>query len=259
MRIHPLPAEEVHEIHGDVSFPGSHPEDPSLPYVAINMVSSLDGKTSAGGKSGSIGSPVDREVMRTLRSKADAVMAGAGTLRAEKASLTTEGRRSPEPFAILASRTLDLPTANLLHAESERAMILTQRGGPGAMAEERRGRLERLEREGFTVVEEEGLGAALRKAKSSHGIGSILLEGGPSLNHALAKEGLVSEIFLTLSPKTLGGESKGIMQGGETSDPREKTLLSVHKAYTPSGAGGSELFLRYRIPHASGAGTRVSP
>ncbi|MDX6379365.1 MAG: hypothetical protein QOI57_389, partial [Rubrobacteraceae bacterium] len=48
------------------------------------MITSVDGKAAVGGKAGSIGSPTDRTVMRTLRSHADAVMIGAGTLRAER-------------------------------------------------------------------------------------------------------------------------------------------------------------------------------
>ncbi len=247
-RIHPPPAREVAGIHADVLFPGSHPGDPSLPFVAMNMVSSLDGKVSAGGKSGSIGSPVDREAMRTLRSKADAVMVGAGTLRAERVSLTSEGLRTPEPFAILASRTLDLPIRNLLHAEKERTIILTSEDSP-------RRRRDILEGYGIIVACGEGscgatgLRDGLGRLKEEYGIGSILLEGGSVLNHSLVSGSLVSEIFLTVSPKLIGGESVGILSGEELSSFPEAELLSIHMERASSGSQTApEVFLRYLLP-----------
>lgn len=51
------------------------------------MVSTTDGRITAGGRAGGIGSQVDRLVMRLLRSRTDAVMVGAGTVRNEKINL----------------------------------------------------------------------------------------------------------------------------------------------------------------------------
>jgi riboflavin-specific deaminase-like protein len=241
-RLYPLPSEDAREIHGDVAFPDSHPEDPSLPYVAINMVMSLDGKVSAGGKSGSIGGAADREAMRVLRSKADAVMIGAGTLRAEKASLTSEGRRNPEPLAVLVSATLDVPIRNLLHADKERTIILTSKakGIDGSAKQILSGHAK--------VAGHIDLAEALRSLKESRGVNRILLEGGPTLNHSLVSDGLVSEVFLTISPKILGGtpeESAGII-AGERLDPRVGSeLLSIHEV-------AGEVFLRYSIANAPG-------
>lgn len=250
-RIYPPSREEVDEIHGDVVFPDSHPGDPSLPYVAMNMVSSLDGKASVGGKSGSIGGAVDRETMRVLRSKVDAVAVGAGTVRAEKASLTSGGRRSPEPFAVIVSSTLDIPFENLPHTTRERTIILTCKdSNPTMLGEAReRGRI-------LTFPPGDGgnrlidIGGAMRVLKSRHGVGSVLVEGGPRLNHAFIRGGLASEIFLTLSPKILGGdplETGGIIIGelpGAGEPPRGE-LLSIHM---PEAAGEPGcLFLRYAL------------
>lgn len=247
-RLYPLPSEEVHEIHGDAAFSDSHPEDPSLPYLAINMVMSLDGKVSAGGKSGSIGSPSDRETMRILRSKADAVMIGAGTLRAEKASLTSEGRRDPEPLAILVSSTLDFPIRNLLHAVKERTIILTSEsagnqncGMLGEHAEVVRCKTNHSQ--GIASID---LAEALRNLKGAWGVNRILLEGGPTLNHGLISDGLVSELFLTISPKILGGtsnESIGIVNGQTPDIGVDPKLVSIHESI-------GEVFLRHKISNA---------
>ena len=57
---------------------------PDRPYVALNMVATLDGHVTIGGRSAPIGNAADRELFHALRTQVDAVMAGAGTMRAER-------------------------------------------------------------------------------------------------------------------------------------------------------------------------------
>jgi riboflavin biosynthesis pyrimidine reductase len=47
------------------------------------MIASIDGATAVAGVSGSLGGGADRQLFALLRSLADAVLVGAGTLRAE--------------------------------------------------------------------------------------------------------------------------------------------------------------------------------
>ncbi|HEX5593721.1 MAG TPA: dihydrofolate reductase family protein [Solirubrobacterales bacterium] len=54
------------------------------PRVALNFVSTLDGRATIGGRSGPIGSDTDTQMLVALRSRFDAVMIGAGTMRAER-------------------------------------------------------------------------------------------------------------------------------------------------------------------------------
>lgn len=250
-KIYPPPYAEVPEIHADVLFPDSHPEDPGLPYVAMNMVSSLDGRVSVDGKSGVIGSSTDREVMRTLRSKADAVMIGAGTLRSENASLTSEGRRNPEPAAVIVSGSLDIPFDNLKDNDPESTIILTNSHGPRAQ------KVEKNEPDGVKGVKiltsgsgdgEIDFDEALRSLKEEYGIYRILLEGGPTLNASLLSGSLISEVFLTLSPKILSGEessSSGIFSGATIKTSPKLILESIHQAEADEYS--RELFLRYKL------------
>jgi riboflavin biosynthesis pyrimidine reductase len=97
-------------IYQGIWFPPSRGRDPTRPYVFINMVASVDGKTAVEGKASSLGSAADRSVMRTLRSRADAVMVGGGTLRAEKLSLSLEADEpGPRPLAVILTNTGDVP------------------------------------------------------------------------------------------------------------------------------------------------------
>ncbi|HEV2726849.1 MAG TPA: dihydrofolate reductase family protein [Solirubrobacterales bacterium] len=54
------------------------------PFVAINFAATVDGRATIGGASGPIGSDTDTAMLAGLRKRFDAVMIGAGTMRAER-------------------------------------------------------------------------------------------------------------------------------------------------------------------------------
>jgi riboflavin biosynthesis pyrimidine reductase len=56
------------------------------PFVATNFAATVDGRATIGGVSGPIGSDADTAMLVGLRSRFDAVMIGAGTMRAERYS-----------------------------------------------------------------------------------------------------------------------------------------------------------------------------
>jgi riboflavin-specific deaminase-like protein len=248
-RLYPLPPREVPagEIYADLRLPPSGPgrRDPSRPYVILNMVSSIDGKATVGGRTAGLGDEADRQTMRNLRSKADAVMVGAGTLRSERISLgLDEPAEGPQPLAVVATKTGNVPLeSNLIVHKSQQVLLLLPEnlhvpryesarwlrvpGGPSGNMD---------------------LREALKRLKDEHAVDLLLVEGGPTLNHALAASGLADELFLTLAPKLLGGEgcdSLTVLGGGplspEASSPK---LLSGHLT-------GDELFLRYELHPAS--------
>ena len=54
------------------------------PLVAMNFAATVDGRATIGGVSGPIGSETDTAMLVGLRTRFDAVMIGAGTMRAER-------------------------------------------------------------------------------------------------------------------------------------------------------------------------------
>jgi riboflavin biosynthesis pyrimidine reductase len=54
------------------------------PFVAVNFAVTVDGRATIGGVSGPIGSDTDTAMLAGLRKRFDAVMIGAGTMRAER-------------------------------------------------------------------------------------------------------------------------------------------------------------------------------
>lgn len=221
------------------------------------MVASLDGKASANGKASEIGSRTDRTLMNLLRSRADAIMTGAGTLRAERLTLAlpedlAQARASrglnPQPLAVFTTGTGDVPLKeNLIEASPDNTLVLASPKTP----EER---IWALSSQAIVEVvpDEELQGArpnlpnALKALKERYAVHVLLVEGGPTLNHALIDLNLADELFLTLAPKLLGGEGSEtptILQGPPLPQRAEPKLVSVHLSE-------NEIFLRYSLSRA---------
>ena len=85
----------------------------------MNFAATVDGRATIGGVSGPIGSDTDTAMLVGLRTRFDAVMIGAGTMRAERygrlvADPEKRERREqlglpPEPLMVIVSGRLDLP------------------------------------------------------------------------------------------------------------------------------------------------------
>ena len=251
LRLYPLPPRELRpsEIHKHLHIiPSNEYKDSSLPRVAINMVGSVDGRTSVGGKAAGIGSGIDRTVMRNLRAGSDAVMVGANTLRAEKMSLSLdEVAGGAQPLAVIVTTGGDAPLRNLILPDDQDLLLVVCEDAavdhPGGVPP------------GTGVLRvpagadgRPDLSAALRALKRDHDVRRLLVEGGPTLNRALVCDGLADELFLTVAPKLLGGpDAHNTILAGALQKPQNLGLLSVHLA-------GDELFLHYCATRAGTPG-----
>jgi 2,5-diamino-6-(ribosylamino)-4(3H)-pyrimidinone 5'-phosphate reductase len=245
LRLYPPPAREVFAIYDDLDLPPTGNREGARPYVIINTVSSVDGRTAVGGKAAGIGSVTDRQTMRTLRSKADAVMIGAGTLRAEKLTLGLDETGVPQPLAIIVTETGDVPLEEHLIVESgQEVLILLSDEAPERVVE----RLLTLALVMRVPADSTGavdLEKALLVLEAERGVESLVVEGGPGLNHALISLNLVDELFLTVAPELLGGRADQTLTllRGPMLPARDRPtldLVSIHLS-------GDELFLRYSL------------
>src|SRR5689334_19050874 len=129
----PLSAGELTERLGLWERPS---EPPARPRVLLNMVSTADGRATLAGRSGPISGEADRELFKALRASADAVLIGAGTVRAEHygrvlrdEALRAERERrglSPEPIACIVSGRLALDgEIPLLREPDARVVVIT--------------------------------------------------------------------------------------------------------------------------------------
>lgn len=210
------------------------------PHVAMNFVATLDGRATIEGRSGPIGSDADTEMLAGLRTRFDAVMIGAGTMRVERYGRlvreqeTRERREAdglrPEPLVVLVSGRLDLPWDAPLFGEGGEVLILTSSEAEPPATE---ASLEVVRHPGAVNLTE-----AVRYLRRERGIRALLSEGGPHLHEQMQADGLVDDLFLTIAPKLSGGEAPRIVEG-----PLPE-VLELELAWLLEAEG--ELFARYR-------------
>ena len=212
-RLLPDPGETTVERQLDDYRPWEAPGE-DRPHLAINFAETLDGRATIEGRSGAIGSDTDTAMLVGLRTRFDAVMIGAGTMRAERYGRPVANREKRErreriglphdPLMVIVSGRLDLPWDAPLFAEGGRVLIFTA-------AEEEPPEVATSLR----VVRHEGqvdLTEALRYLRRERGIRALLCEGGPRLHSELWAAELVDELFLTVAPK-LTGAGPSIVEG----------------------------------------------
>jgi riboflavin-specific deaminase-like protein len=186
------------------------------PFVAMNFAATVDGRASIGGVSGPIGSATDTAMLVGLRTRFDAVMIGAGTMRAErygrpvsdpaKRAQRDELGLSGDPLTVIISGRLDLPWDAALFTEGAgRVLIFTAADTEPPETETQ-----------LTVVRHDpavDLAEAMRQLREEQGVRALLCEGGPRLHAQLQAEGLVNDLFLTIAPKLVGGDAPRIIEG----------------------------------------------
>jgi riboflavin biosynthesis pyrimidine reductase len=216
---------------------------PDAVFCRVNMVESLDGAATLGGRSGGLGDAEDQRLMSVLRSHADVVVVGSGTVRAEgyggarvtgadAAWRTARGRDAQPRFALVSSR-LGLGPRHPFFAEAlVRPIVVTSEAAP------------RAERDALAatadVIVAGGHRVDLRAAFAElarRGLRSVLSEGGPGLLGALAEADLVDELCVTLSPMLVAGSSRRI---AVSSHEAALAMRLVHAI-----PGERMLFLRY--------------
>ena len=184
------------------------------PFVFINMAMSADGKiASTNGKVSSFGSRTDHARLLELRTKADAILTGAGTLNAQPDITLGLGnkRKNPPIRVIVSGRGHVNPKHKLFQATGAPSVVLTS---------ERisRKRLKELEAAADTVlvcgVNSVNFKKALHFLSKKYNSKRILCEGGGKLNDSLFRAGLVDEVNLTICPLILGGKDAPTISDG---------------------------------------------
>ncbi|HET7177108.1 MAG TPA: dihydrofolate reductase family protein [Solirubrobacterales bacterium] len=240
-RLLPEPGETTVEEQLDCYRPWEEPRE-ERPYVAMNFAATVDGRATIAGVSGPIGSATDTAMLVGLRGRFDAVMIGAGTMRAERYGrpLADQAKRERrerlglphDPLTVIVSGRLDLPwDAPLFTEGAGRVLVFTaSEAEPPEVATSLR------------VVRHEGgavdLAAALRHLRQERGVRALLSEGGPRLHAQLQAAALVDDLFLTIAPKLVGGEAPRIVEGALPGIAHLELAWLLEE--------GGELFARYR-------------
>lgn len=215
--------------------------------LALNMITSVDGRIAVAGRSAPLGGPADRALFHALRARADAVMAGAGTMRVERygpiiRDPAVRERRvadglSAQPLAVAVTRRLELDTSLPLFADPDsHVIVLTPAAGdlPPCAAT-------------VDYIRAATLSAGLAQLHARHDVHLLLCEGGPSLSATLAAEDLIDELFVSISPMLVGDtpDGRAMLTGAAPATPLPLRLAMLLEH-------DSHLFARYaRRPPAS--------
>jgi riboflavin biosynthesis pyrimidine reductase len=247
-RLLPDPADGLTaaDVAGAVPVPPPH-DDGERPFLLVNMITTADGRATIAGRTGTIANRADYELFHALRTRVDAVMVGAETVRVEgygrmvPEAADREAREraglEPDPLAVLVTRTARLsPDVGLLAAPENPVVVLTP--SPDAT----------LPPANATATYLRGpLEDGVRRLRSELQVRSVLCEGGPAVLGDLLRADLVDELILVIAPKLAAGEHpRTIVSGPGLEPPRDLALLSAHHS-------GGYLFLRYSASRSARA------
>ncbi|MBV9598024.1 MAG: dihydrofolate reductase family protein, partial [Chloroflexi bacterium] len=194
------------------------PTAPDRPFLAINMVATVDGRAALNGSAVGIGSTTDHRLLFELRAEADVVLHGAGTVRADPLSARvpsdlvaqrTARGLTPQPIGAIATRTGNLPPRHPYYESPTLIYVCSDRPVP-------------VDLPTVEILRVGGVREVVCDL-ARRGVRRVLCEGGPTLNSALFREQLIDEVFLTIAPKLLGGEDPLTVIRG----PRFPTMLRL--------------------------------
>jgi riboflavin biosynthesis pyrimidine reductase len=187
---------------------------PRTPWLRLNFVATVDGSVhGADGTSRGINNDADHRVFDALRTLADVVVVGAGTLR-------DEGYRPMATPLVVVSRSAELPPT-LLEGDTSRLYLATGAAARG-LAEARSLLGDRV----LVLGDDAPDLTALRAALVGLGFRDLLCEGGPHLAGDLLAAGLVDELCCTIVPRLVGGPFPRIIAAPPLDVPLElHTLL----------------------------------
>jgi diaminohydroxyphosphoribosylaminopyrimidine deaminase / 5-amino-6-(5-phosphoribosylamino)uracil reductase len=207
------------------------------PFIRLKWAQSLDGRVACrGGASRWITNEAARSAAHTLRSCHDAIMVGANTLRSDDPRLTVRvaggvvlpgarrlvlaGRQSLAMNAKLFSPSLREGTT-VIAATDSIALAQCREEGIRSLAISR-------DRDGLPELEE------VFQALYADGLGSVLVEGGPTLVTSLLKSGLWDALTVFIAPLVLG---EGIAAVGDLAALSPDQGIALEDFRFVSGAG----------------------
>lgn len=242
------------------------PAPTDRPFVYSNFVMSHDGRVSFNAPGHSGGGDVsrrddhDRWLMGLLRARADAVLVGGSSIEAAGNHVWTPAAVFPEdaaafaalreaegraavPLLVVLTRSGAVPEhAPALDDPALPVLVATTSAG---VERARRTLGERAWVRYLDSGEQLDPAAVLRTLRRDERVGHLLCEGGPQINGALIKAGVIDDAFVTLSPIVIGRDAEherpslveGVAFGYDA--PPQLRLLSLHRH-------GSYLYLHSR-------------
>lgn len=183
-----------------------------LPFVTLKLAATLDGKiASASGDARWISGERSRARVHRWRNEMDAVLVGAGTVRADDPLLTCRIAGGRNPYrVVLDSRLRIAPAAQLLHLpDAGKTIIAATTQAPVK-------KVRALEKFGVTVWRlpsrnNQVAWRPLLRKLAAIGVASVLIEGGAAVAASALKNKVVDKLELFYAPKIVGGDGRAMI------------------------------------------------
>jgi diaminohydroxyphosphoribosylaminopyrimidine deaminase/5-amino-6-(5-phosphoribosylamino)uracil reductase len=172
------------------------------PWVRLKTAASLDGMTALGsGESQWITGPDARADGHAWRARADAILTGIGTVKADDPQLNVRGIDTPrQPRRVVVDSRLEIsPRARVLHGAACWIVAAVPDPAKEALLREAGHEVIMLPNDGGKV----DLPALLQELGRRE-INEVHVEAGSRLNASLVREGCVDELLVYLAPCLIG-------------------------------------------------------
>ncbi len=175
------------------------------PFVTLKLAGTLDGRiATATGESQWITGPEARRAVHMMRARHDAVMVGAGTVRADDPSLTVRGLGvTRQPVRVVVSRGMRLDTESKLARTAHKVPVWLCHGPDAAIGPWTEQGAESLP---CTIERGQIDPLSAMKALGSRGITRVFCEGGGMLAASLLQAGLVDRLVAFTAGIAIGAE-----------------------------------------------------
>lgn len=243
-RLYPHPAAKMTAAQAVASLDPGAGAVADRPYVICNFVATADGKATVDGRSGPLGDQADHELFQRLRTRVDAVLVGAGTMRIERYGRLVRDPElrsarqcaglHPDPLACVVTRSLRLPVDIPVFQDRDSTIAVYTSATKSFPATPARVEVTRMPPGQLTMT------AVLRHLRNHHGVKSVLCEGGPTVLGLLLAEELLDEFFITVSTTLAGGVELPVSTGKSPPESLKLRLLWVLEHH-------GSVFLRYAV------------
>ena len=172
-----------------------------MPWVIAKWAMTLDGKTATRtGDSKWISGEESRAEVHKLRGRVDAILVGAGTVRADDPLLTARPQGPRVALRVVLSRRGDLPAECQLTrtAQEVPVLVLTEPAGEASLTAWRAAGCEILSFADLTPT------VVLREL-GRRNMTNVLLESGSAVAGSFADAGCIDEVWAFIAPKLAGG------------------------------------------------------
>jgi len=185
------------------------------PYLALKLALSLDGKIAdERGQSRWITGPAARRQVQAWRRSADAILVGAGTVKADDPSLLPRPPGGRRPWRVVVDTRGSLPSDAKIFSDGRQAqtIVATTHRCPARRQAAWRSTGAQVwvlpgSRGGVSLT-------ALMKKLGDLGCLHVLCEGGGGLAASLIRAGLVDEFRFFVAPRIIGGRKAPGAVGG---------------------------------------------